>query len=193
MYGIPNMKLEKHVVQRRVDLLAAEGVIFKTSTEIGRDISPMDLAKRTVRCDRAVHGATKPRDLPIPGRQLKGIHMAMEFLHANTKSLLDSQLSDGKYINAKDKHVVVIGGGDTGSDCIGTSMRHGCKSLINLEIVPRLARRTVREQPVAAMAAHLPRGLRTCRSSRRFWRRSPACSARRRSNSLATTMGRSGP
>lgn len=135
MYGIPNMKLEKHIVQRRIDLLAVEGVQFRTNTEIGRDISAMDLREQydaIVLCT----GATRPRDLDIPGRSLKGIHMAMEFLHANTKSLLDSQLSDGKYINAKDKHVVVIGGGDTGNDCIGTSMRHGCKSLVNLEIVP---------------------------------------------------------
>lgn len=136
MYGIPNMKLEKHIVQRRVDLLAAEGVVFKTSTEIGRDISASDLREEFDAIILAT-GATKPRDLPLPGRSLKGIHMAMEFLHGNTKSLLDSQLSDGKYINAKDKHVVVIGGGDTGNDCIGTSMRHGCRSLVNLEIVPQ--------------------------------------------------------
>ena len=135
MYGIPNMKLEKHLVQRRVDLLATEGVQFRPGTEIGRDISAMDLREQfdaIVLCT----GATKPRDLPIPGRDLKGIHMAMEFLHKNTKSLLDSQLADGGYISAKDKHVVVIGGGDTGNDCIGTSMRHGCKGVINLEIVP---------------------------------------------------------
>jgi glutamate synthase (NADPH) small chain len=82
-------------------------------------------------------GATKPRDLPVPGRDLKGIHFAMEFLHANTKSLLDSKHKDGKYISAKDKHVIVIGGGDTGTDCVGTAMRHGCKSLVQLEILPR--------------------------------------------------------
>ena len=82
-------------------------------------------------------GATKPRDLPIPGRELKGIHLAMEFLHANTKSLLDSGHKDGNFISANDKHVVVIGGGDTGTDCVGTAMRHGCKSLTQLEILPR--------------------------------------------------------
>jgi NAD(P)H-dependent glutamate synthase small subunit len=82
-------------------------------------------------------GATKPRDLPVPGRNLKGVHFAMEFLTANTKSFLDSGHKDGKYISAKDKHVIVIGGGDTGTDCIGTSMRHGCKSLVNFELLPK--------------------------------------------------------
>ncbi len=81
-------------------------------------------------------GATKPRDLPIEGRNFKGIHFAMEFLHANTKSLLDSNRPDGNYISAKNKHVIVVGGGDTGTDCVGTSMRHGCKSLTQLEILP---------------------------------------------------------
>src|SRR5919109_1223288 len=136
MYGIPNMKLDKSIVQRRVDLMAAEGVEFVTNTAIGIDIPAVKLKEEfdaIVLCS----GATKPRDLPIPGRELKGIHFAMEFLHANTKSLLDSELRDGKYISAKDKHVIVVGGGDTGTDCVGTAMRHGCKSLTQLEILPR--------------------------------------------------------
>jgi glutamate synthase (NADPH/NADH) small chain len=135
MYGIPNMKLDKQIVQRRVDLMAEEGVRFVTDTEIGRDISGTQLLDdfdAVVLCT----GATRPRDLPIPGRDLQGVHFAMEFLHANTKSLLDSQLSNGHYISARDKHVIVIGGGDTGTDCLGTSLRHGCKSLVNFEIVP---------------------------------------------------------
>jgi len=82
-------------------------------------------------------GATKPRDMPIPGREHKGIHFAMEFLHANTKSLLDSGHRNGNYILAKDKHVIVVGGGDTGTDCVGTAMRHGCKTLTQIEILPR--------------------------------------------------------
>ena len=82
-------------------------------------------------------GATMARDLPIPGREAKGVHMAMEFLTANTKSLLDSNLEDGNYISAKGKNVIVIGGGDTGTDCIGTSLRHGCKSLVNFELLPK--------------------------------------------------------
>jgi glutamate synthase (NADPH/NADH) small chain len=136
MYGIPNMKLEKQIVQRRLDLMAEEGVTFVTSTAIGVDLPAKQLQQEfdaIVLCT----GATKPRDLPIPGRDLQGIHFAMEFLHANTKSLLDSQLQDKRYISATDKHVIVIGGGDTGTDCVGTSMRHKCKSLVQLEILAR--------------------------------------------------------
>ena len=135
MYGIPNMKLDKTLVQRRVDLLTKEGVTFKTNTEVGKDIPAkqlMDEFDAIVLCT----GATKGRDLPIEGRNLKGIHFAMEFLHHNTKSLLD-QKWNGSFINAKGKDVVVIGGGDTGTDCVGTSMRHGCNSLVQLEILPR--------------------------------------------------------
>ena len=117
MYGIPNMKLDKRaVVQRRVDLLAAEGVEFVTNTEIGKDIPAQKLVDdfdSVVLCG----GATKPNDLPIEGRDLKGIHFAMDFLRANTKSLLDSEHADGDYISAKGKNVIVIGGGDTGTDC----------------------------------------------------------------------------
>ncbi len=135
-YGIPQMKLEKSLVERRVKLLAEEGVTFKTGVEVGKTIATETLRKdfdSIVLCG----GATAARDLPIEGRELKGVHLAMEFLTLSTKSLLDSQLADGKYISAKDKHVVVIGGGDTGTDCVGTSMRHGCKSLMQLEIMPK--------------------------------------------------------
>ncbi len=135
MYGIPNMKLDKRTVQRRVDLLKAEGVEFVTNCEIGKD---RPAAKLREEFDAIVlcGGATNPRDLKIPGRELAGIHLAMDFLTANTRSLLDSQLNDGKFISAKGKDVVVIGGGDTGTDCVGTSMRHGCRSLVQLEILP---------------------------------------------------------
>jgi glutamate synthase (NADPH/NADH) small chain len=135
MYGIPNMKLDKRIVQRRIDLLAEEGIRFVTSAEIGTVIPA---ARLLTEFDAIVlcTGATRPRDLPIPGRDLAGIHFAMEFLHANTKSLLDSGLADGKALPAAGRRVIVIGGGDTGTDCIGTSMRHGCKSLVNFEIVP---------------------------------------------------------
>ncbi|OGW84744.1 MAG: glutamate synthase [Omnitrophica bacterium RIFCSPHIGHO2_02_FULL_46_11] len=160
MYGIPNMKLDKKVVQRRVDLMAQEGVQFVTNTEVGKNYPAEKLLKEF---DGVVlaGGATKPRDLPIEGRNLKGVHFAMEFLQANTKSLLDgkrpaterggsvqkSQRSadgsaapfgeNGNYISAEGKDVIVIGGGDTGTDCVGTSMRHKCKSLIQLEILPK--------------------------------------------------------
>ncbi len=136
MYGIPNMKLEKTVVQRRVDLLAAEGVEFRVNTEIGSDVAAADLRNDHDAIVLCV-GATRPRDLPVPGRDLSGVHFAMEFLHANTRSLLDSEHADGDYIDARDKNVIVIGGGDTGTDCIGTAMRQGCKNLVNFEIVPR--------------------------------------------------------
>ncbi len=135
MYGIPNMKLDKRTVQRRIDLMAAEGIRFLTNCEAGKDYPAAKLLQEfdaVVLCG----GATKPRDLPIEGRNLKGIHFAMEFLHANTKSLLDSNHQDGQYLSAQGKDVIVIGGGDTGTDCVGTSMRHGCKSLVQFEILP---------------------------------------------------------
>ena len=136
MYGIPNMKLDKEVVERRVRLMAEEGVRFITRTAVGRDFPASRL---TSDYDAAVicSGATAARDLKIEGRDLQGIHLAMEFLAANTKSLLDSGHEDGRYISAKGKHVVVIGGGDTGTDCVGTALRHGAKSLVQLEILPR--------------------------------------------------------
>jgi len=136
MYGIPNMKLDKGLVDRRVKLMADEGVRFVTETEIGRHIPAERIAKEfeaVVLCG----GATQAREMPVEGRNLEGIHLAMEFLTANTKSLLDSSHADGKFISAKGKNVVVIGGGDTGTDCVGTSLRHGAKSLVQLEILAR--------------------------------------------------------
>ena len=134
MYGIPNMKLDKSLVQRRVDLLTAEGVTFITGKEIGKDI-PAEELKSTFDAVVLCTGATKPRDLPLPGRDFKGIHFAVDFLRLNTKSLLDSNHADGNYISAKDKDVIVIGGGDTGTDCVGTSIRHNCRSLVQFEIM----------------------------------------------------------
>ncbi|OYW76747.1 MAG: glutamate synthase [Verrucomicrobia bacterium 12-59-8] len=134
MYGIPNMKLDKNeVVLRRVKLLEDSGVIFKCNVNVGTDITAEQLTKdfdATVICT----GATKPRDLPIPGRELKGIHFAMDFLTANTKAVLDPS---GKYITADGKDVVIIGGGDTGTDCVGTSVRHGCTTVTQLEIMAK--------------------------------------------------------
>ncbi|WP_395737339.1 glutamate synthase subunit beta [Prosthecobacter sp.] len=134
MYGIPNMKLDKNeVVLRRVKLLEDSGVIFKCNVNVGADITAEALMKdfdAVVICT----GATKPRDLPIPGRELKGIHFAMDFLTANTKAVLDPS---GKYITADGKDVVIIGGGDTGTDCVGTSVRHGCTTVTQLEIMAK--------------------------------------------------------
>src|SRR5437879_719632 len=135
MYGIPNMKLDKQLVLRRVDLMTKEGITFVTKTEVGKNFPAEKLLKEfdaTVLCT----GATKPRDLPIEGRNLKGVHFAMDFLTGNTRSLLDRH-HNGNFISAEGKDVMVIGGGDTGTDCVGTAMRHGCKSLVQLEILPR--------------------------------------------------------
>jgi glutamate synthase (NADPH/NADH) small chain len=136
VYGIPNMKLDKKVVERRVKLLADEGIRFVTGTEIGRHI-PADRLVKEYDAVLLCGGATQARDLPVSGRELEGIHLAMEFLTANTKSLLDSGLADGNYLSAKGRDVVVIGGGDTGTDCVGTSLRHGARSVTQLEILPR--------------------------------------------------------
>jgi glutamate synthase (NADPH/NADH) small chain len=136
MYGIPNMKLDKEHVKRRVDVLAAEGVTFITNTEVGKNYPAEKLLEEfdsVVLCG----GATKGRELPIEGRELKGIHLAMEFLHKNTKSLLDSKHEDGQYISASGKDVIVIGGGDTGTDCVGTSVRHGCTTVTQYEIMAK--------------------------------------------------------
>jgi glutamate synthase (NADPH) small chain len=136
MYGIPNMKLEKEsVVLRRIKLLEDEGVTFQCNVEVGKDLPTETLLKEydaIVLCT----GATKPRDLPLEGRELKGIHFAMDFLTANTKAVLDPS-DNANFISAKDKDVVIIGGGDTGTDCAGTSIRHNCRSLVQLEILPK--------------------------------------------------------
>ena len=141
MYGIPNMKLDKKViVERRIDILKREGVNFVTNADVG-GIGDRAADVLEIQCNNdailLALGAGRARDLPIPGREGDGVHFAMEFLHKNTKSLLDSNHEDGHYISAKDKDVIVIGGGDTGTDCIGTSLRHGCKSLVNFELFPQ--------------------------------------------------------
>jgi NAD(P)H-dependent glutamate synthase small subunit len=136
MYGIPNMKLDKDVVERRLNLLREEGITFLPNSDVGRNVDPGRLMSEHDAVLLAT-GATKPRDLQIPGRELRGVHFAMEFLTANTKSLLDSRHRDGRFISAQDKDVIVIGGGDTGTDCIGTAMRHGCRTLVNFELLPK--------------------------------------------------------
>lgn len=146
MYGIPNMKLDKELVEKRNGIMAAEGISFRPNTDVGRDVSARELMDRHDAVVLAV-GATKPRDLPVPGRKLKGVHFAMEFLGANTRSLLDSRHADGNYISAEGKHVIVIGGGDTGNDCLGTSVRHGCASLTNFELMPKPPAERTDEMP----------------------------------------------
>jgi glutamate synthase (NADPH/NADH) small chain len=136
MYGIPNMKLGKDVVERRVQLLESEGIEFITNVDIGKDLTTKEL-KET--CDAVIFatGATQARDLPAENRDAKGIYPAMDFLTSNTKSLLDSGQPDQSDLSAKGKNVIVIGGGDTGTDCIGTSLRQGAKSIINFELMSR--------------------------------------------------------
>jgi len=136
MYGIPNMKLDKGVVQRRVDLMTAEGVRFVTGAEVGKNL-PVEQLRREFDAIVLCAGATKPRDLPVEGRQFKGVHFAVDFLRADTRNLLEVDLGDDEWISARFKDVVVIGGGDTGTDCVGTSLRHGCTNLAQLEILPR--------------------------------------------------------
>jgi len=136
MYGIPPMKLEKHVVDRRVNLLAEEGVKFVTGAHIGKNY-PTDKLRASFDAVVLAGGATAARELTVEGRNLSGVHFAMEFLQKSCKSLLDSNFADGQYVNAKGKNVIVIGGGDTGTDCVGTALRHGCKSLVQFEILPR--------------------------------------------------------
>ena len=146
MYGIPNMKLDKEeVVLRRIKQLEAEGIQFVCNTDVGKNYPAEKLLKEFDAVVLAT-GATKPRDLPIDGRNLKGIHFAMDFLTANTKTLLD-QHKNGTFINAEGKDVVVIGGGDTGTDCVGTSMRHGCNSLVQVEILPRPPMERAKDNP----------------------------------------------
>jgi len=137
-YGIPNFKFDKAVIDRRMAQMRAEGVEFRVNSHIGANISAKDLLNDF---DAIVlsGGSEKPRDLPVPGRDLNGIHFAMEFLTKNTQRVLGDHIPDEDFISAAGKHVVVIGGGDTGSDCIGTSNRHGAESVTQLEIMPKPA------------------------------------------------------
>ena len=165
MYGIPNMKLDKTIVQRRVDVMAASGIAFITNAEVGRDF-PIESLRQEFDAIVLCTGATHPRDLPTDGRHLQGIHFAVDFLHANTKLLLDEtsnwtsrithhasrithhasritqqspipNLQSPNFVSARDKDVIIIGGGDTGTDCVATALRHGCRSLVQFEILPQ--------------------------------------------------------
>ena len=136
MYGIPNMKLEKSIVQRRLDKMAAEGVEFRTGVDVGRTVTAQELREQydaVVLCC----GAANPRDLAVPGREAGGVMFAVDFLKETTRSLLNSNLTDGAYPSARGKHVVIVGGGDTGNDCVGTCIRHGCASVVQLEMMPK--------------------------------------------------------
>ncbi len=135
-YGIPDFKLNKRVIDRRMGQMKAEGVVFHSNTHVGVNVKVQRLLDQFDAIVLA-GGSEEPRDLPIPGRHLKGVHFAMDFLRSNTKRIQDEHVPDEEFISAKGKHVVVIGGGDTGSDCIGTSTRHGATSITQLEILPK--------------------------------------------------------
>ncbi|MDF2951542.1 MAG: glutamate synthase small subunit [Anaerocolumna sp.] len=136
MYGIPNMKLEKQVVERKVNLMKEEGVTFVTGADVGNNYDTEQIKNEFDRVILAC-GASNPRDISAPGRDAKGIYFAVDFLRGVTKSLLDSNFTDGACVSAKDKNVIVIGGGDTGNDCVGTSIRQGAKSVVQIEMMPK--------------------------------------------------------
>lgn len=137
-YGIPNMKLEKQYIDRKLKIMEEEGVEFRVNCNVGKDVKPAQLLKEYDRIVLAC-GASHPRDIKAPGRDAEGIHFAVDFLKSTTKALWshNMQLKDGTYISAKGKNVIVIGGGDTGNDCVGTSIRHGAKSVLQLEMMPK--------------------------------------------------------
>jgi len=135
-YGIPDFKMEKHLIDRRIEQMSAEGVTFKANCDVGRDITA-DALLQDFDAVMLTGGAQAPRDLPVPGRDLKGIHFAMEFLSQSNKRVAGDTVPAAEAIMATGKHVIVIGGGDTGSDCIGTSIRQGATSVTQLEIMPR--------------------------------------------------------
>nr|WP_288556137.1 glutamate synthase subunit beta [uncultured Mediterraneibacter sp.] len=147
-YGIPNMKLEKQIVDRKIAIMEEEGVEFRTGVNVGKDLKAKDLLKEFDRVILAC-GASNPRDIKVPGRDAGGIYFAVDFLKSTTKALWanDMKLKDGTYISAKGKNVMVIGGGDTGNDCVGTSMRHGAKSVLQLEMMPKAPDKRAENNP----------------------------------------------
>lgn len=146
MYGIPNMKLDKGIIERKIKLMEAEGIIFVTNTNIGADNKSNKLLKEYDRVILAC-GASNPRDIKVPGREGKGIYFAVDFLKATTKSLLNSELKDGQFISAQNKRVLVIGGGDTGNDCVATAVRHGCRKVTQLEMMPKPSEKRCENNP----------------------------------------------
>lgn len=146
MYGIPNMKLEKKFIARKIKVMEEEGITFKTGVDVGKDIKAAALLKGFDRVVLAC-GASNPRDIKAEGRDAKGIYFAVDFLSANTKSLLDSNLQDKKYTNTKGKHVVIIGGGDTGNDCVGTAIRHGASAVTQIEMMPKAPDQRMESNP----------------------------------------------
>ena len=148
MYGIPNMKLEKNIIDRRIDIMKQEGITFRTGVNVGIDISAAEIMDSFDRVILAC-GASEPRDIKAEGRDANGIYFAVDFLRSTTKALLDNGLQEGTYISAKDKNVIIIGGGDTGNDCVGTCVRHGAASVLQLEMMPKLPDERAENNPWA--------------------------------------------
>ena len=146
MYGIPNMKLEKQIIERKVKILEEEGIVFVTGVNVGKDKKAEALLQEFDAVVLAC-GSSNPRDLSAPGRDAKGIYFAVYFLSRNTKSLLDSDFADRKYVEVKGKNVVIVGGGDTGNDCVGTCIRHGCKSVTQIEMMPKAPEERALDNP----------------------------------------------
>ncbi len=146
MYGIPNMKLEKSIIERRIRIMEEEGVVFRTGVNIGVDITAEEIMESFDRVVLAC-GASNPRNINAEGRDAKGIYFAVDFLSSTTKALLDNGTSPEGCISAKDKNVIVIGGGDTGNDCVGTCVRHGAKSILQLEMMPELPEKRSANNP----------------------------------------------
>lgn len=146
MYGIPNMKLDKSVIERRINLMKEEGVEFILNSDVGNNMTAQSILDSydavVLSC-----GSSNPRDIKAEGRDAKGIYFAVDFLKATTKSLLDSKLNDKKYVTAKGKDVIIIGGGDTGNDCVGTAIRHGAKSVTQIEMMPKLPEARAENNP----------------------------------------------
>lgn len=136
MYGIPNMKLEKTIIERKLAIMKEEGISFLTGVDVGKNKKAIELMK-AYDCVLLTCGSSNPRDIKVEGRDAKGVYFAVDYLKANTRSLLDSNFEDKKYIDTKDKNVVIIGGGDTGNDCVGTAVRHGAKTVIQIEMMPK--------------------------------------------------------
>lgn len=147
-YGIPNMKLEKEIIDRKLKIMEEEGITFVTGCNIGKDKKAASILKEFDRVILAC-GASNPRDIKVPGRDAKGIYFAVDFLRSTTKALKPdgTWLKEGAYLSAKDKHVMVIGGGDTGNDCVGTAIRHGAKSVLQLEMMPKAPESRTEENP----------------------------------------------
>ncbi|MBE5961752.1 MAG: glutamate synthase subunit beta [Lachnospiraceae bacterium] len=146
MYGIPNMKLDKKVIERKKKLMEEEGILFVTGVHVGKEVLAEQILKEFDAVLLAC-GASNPRDIDVAGRDAAGIYFAVDYLKSVTKSLLDSNFSDKQAISAKGKHVVVIGGGDTGNDCVGTAIRQQAKSVIQLEMMPKPPERRLESNP----------------------------------------------